>query len=94
MTTLDTIAEKIIKEQELIIGPMAWDEAIKVPGLRVDKVGKSVEVVAEDGKGSIDQLVARYERLFGQASHEVCREAVMSITTDLLPGDVPLSLRS
>lgn len=94
MLILTQIADKIIKEQELIIGPMAWDEAIKVPGLKVDKISKQVEVIAEDDKGAIDQLVARYERLFGRASHEVCREAVMSITADLLQGDLPLSLRS
>lgn len=29
MTIFDNIATKIIKEQELIIGPLAWDEAKK-----------------------------------------------------------------
>ena len=32
MNTLDSIAVKIIKEQELVIGPLAWSEAQKVPG--------------------------------------------------------------
>jgi len=41
----------------------------------------------------IDQLVARYERLFGRASHEVCREAVSGIIVDLKPEEVPASLR-
>lgn len=93
MTIYQQITIRIIKEQELIIGPMAWDEALKVPGLKVDRIAKIVEVVAGDDKGAIDQLVARYERLFGRASHEVCREAAMSITADLLPGDIPTSLR-
>jgi hypothetical protein len=35
---MDTILEipiRIIKEQELVIGPLAWDEAKKVSGLNV-----------------------------------------------------------
>jgi len=35
MTIFDQISVRIIKEQELIIGPLAWEEAKKVPGLKV-----------------------------------------------------------
>jgi len=47
-----------------------------------------------DEKGIIDGLVARYDRLFGRASHEVSREAVAGLLADLTPADVPMSLRS
>mgnify|MGYP001568432167 CR=1 FL=1 len=95
MSILDQIAQKIIKEQELIIGPVAWNEAEKVSGLHVIDQ-KQGEVTIDDGgqePGIIDQLVARYERLFGRASHEVCREAVSGIIVNLKPEEVPTSLR-
>jgi hypothetical protein len=95
MTIFQQITIKIIKEQELIIGPVAWSEARKVSGLHiVDQ--KQGDVTIDDGgqeKGIIDQLVARYERLFGRASHEVCREAVSGILVDLKPEEVPMSLK-
>ena len=95
MTIFQQITIRIIREQELIIGPVAWSEAGKVAGLYiVDQ--KKYEVNLEDsGKEPmiIDQLVARYERLFGRASHEVCREAVSSIVVNLKPEEVPVSLR-
>ena len=95
MTIFQQITIRIIKEQELIIGPVAWSEARKVVGLIiVDQ--KKYEVNLENSgkeKGIIDQLVARYERLFGRASHEVCREAVSGIIVDLKPEEVPASLR-
>ena len=88
------IATKIIKEQELIIGPLAWSEAKKVNGLVVsDTAGEEVDL-GGDKIGAIDALVARYDRLFGRASHEVSREAVAGLLADLTPTDVPMSLRS
>jgi len=85
---------KIIKEQELIIGPLAWDEARKVLGLKVMNQSASELILEGDEKGIIDGLVARYDRLFGRASHEVSREAVARLLADLTPTDVPMSLRS
>ncbi|MSU55107.1 MAG: hypothetical protein EXS46_01030 [Candidatus Taylorbacteria bacterium] len=88
------IAYRIIKEQELIIGPLAWDEARKVSGLQVldSKAGK-VDFKNEDPKLVVDKLVAQYERLFGQASHEVCRDAVADLIAELPVSEVPASLQ-
>ena len=94
MATMDTIAVKIIKEQELVIGPLAWSEAGKVTGLRVvNRTSAQIEIVDNDQKQVINRLVARYERLFGRASHEVCREAAASIIATLPQAEVPTSLR-
>lgn len=94
-TTLDQIAGKIIKEQELIIGPLAWEEASHVQGLHaVDK--KTGEISIEEGvdkRTVIDDLVKEYETLFGRAAREVCREAVVTLLADLQPSEVPSSLR-
>jgi len=87
------IAGKIIKEQELIIGPLAWDEAKKVTGLKVVNADTGEVILEGDIKQIIDGLVARYDHLFGRASHEVSREAVGGLVADLAPADVPMSLR-
>ena len=95
MTPLDSIASSIIKEQQLIIGPLAWSEAKKVSGLSVVNESKGeVHVEGGDQKAVIDRLVAQYERLFGRASHEVCKEAVASLIRVMPQGDVPASLRA
>jgi hypothetical protein len=92
MGTLDTIAERIIKEQELVIGPLAWSEAAKVSGMLVAP-NHSVTIQNGDPKAAVDRLVAQYERLFGRASHEVCREAVATLVKSMPPAEVPASLR-
>lgn len=91
MSTLDTIAEKIIREQELVIGPLAWSEAQKVSGLQIGG-DRHVALQNGDPKAVIDRLVAQYERLFGRASHEVCKEAAASLIRGMPQGEVPTSL--
>ncbi len=90
-TTFDQIATRIIKEQELIIGPIAWQEAEHVSGL-VFQNHTAVQISGAEPKTVVDNLVDRYERLFGRASREVCREAVVSLLADLSPSDVPSTL--
>ena len=94
MTTLDQIANKIIKEQELIIGPLAWQEAEKVNGVHIiDAKSGAVTVGNGDSRIVIDKLVSQYERLFGRASREVCREAAAPFLANLAPAEMPLSLK-
>lgn len=90
-TAILQIPIRIIKEQELVIGPLAWDEARKVSGLTVDQVHNTASF-SGDGKDIIDRLVSQYERIFGKASHEVCREAVHDIVEKMKPEEVPSSL--
>ena len=92
MAQLDSIASSIIREQQLIIGPLAWSEAKKVNGLSVDRARSEVHIEGGDPKAVIDSLVAQYERLFGKASREVCKEAVASLVKGMPHGDVPQSL--
>jgi hypothetical protein len=93
MTTLDKIAGKIVKEQELVIGPLAWTEAQKVQGIHVlDQSRGEVELTNGDPKQVVDRLVGQYERLFGRASIEVCREAAQGLISNLAPSEVPSSL--
>ena len=88
------ISTRIIKKQAIIIGPLAWDEARKVVGLSViDQKKGYVEISQDNPKEVIDKLVAQYERLFGRLSHEICRESVQDITTDLPSDQIPSSLK-
>jgi len=83
---------QITKEQELIIGPLAWDEAQKVSGLIIDQSHSAVSFAGNE-KEIINNLVAQYERLFGRASHEACREAVQDIIAEMSSEEVPSSLK-
>ena len=85
------IATRIIKEQEGIIGPLAWTEAAKVSGLTIDS-GHAINVTGEP-KEVVNALVARFEQLFGKLSREVSREAVVDLTADIPAEDVPSSLK-
>lgn len=88
------IVTKIIKEQELIIGPLAWDEARKVSGLQIiDSKNGEVKFDGGDPKTTIDKLVAQYDRLFGRASHEVSKEAALPFLMKLSPEEIPSSLK-
>ncbi len=90
------IAERIIEEQEAVIGPLAWDEARKVKGVEVLDHKKGIvnlNLQVATGKDIIDKLVAQYEKLFGRASHEVCKQAVQDIIADMPPEEVPQSLK-
>ena len=93
MGHFSVIVVRIIKEQELIIGPMAWFEAGKVKGLQiVDQKKGEVSFTGEE-KETINKLVAQYERLFGKTSHAVCREAVQDLIAKLTPDQIPSSLK-
>jgi hypothetical protein len=92
MTTLDQIAEKIIEEQELVIGPLAWSEAEKIQGLQVSRARHEAVLSNGDPKETVNKLVSQYERLFGRASREVSRSAVAALIKDLAQADVPSSL--
>ncbi len=85
------LAKRIIEEQELVIGPLAWREAKKVPGL---KIGDNHSLKL-DGKARaiLDELVKQYEGLFGPASVEVCRQAVRGLLPEVAASDVPEVLK-
>ncbi len=92
-TIFQQIALKMIKEQEFIIGPLAWEEAKRVKGLKIiDAVNQDL-VFEEEPKQVLDRLVAQYERLFGRTSREICRAAVLSLTASLPKESIPATLQ-
>lgn len=72
------LADRIIKEQETIIGPIAYEQASKVSGLTVDPTTQEVSLQGNK-KEILEHLVKQYEHLFGRTSVEVCKEAVKDI---------------
>jgi hypothetical protein len=93
MNKHEEMAVRIIKEQELIMGPIAWAEAGRVPGISATPADDAIGITG-DPLAVLDLLVAQYERLFGRAAREACRDAVASIVADLTPSEIPASLRS
>ncbi|MDQ3076306.1 MAG: hypothetical protein M3Q34_04235 [bacterium] len=86
------IASRIIKEQETVIGPLAWNEAKKVEGLSILDQSRELVSFSGDPKETINRLVARYERIFGKASHAVCHDAVQDILAEMPRDMIPSSL--
>lgn len=80
------MAVKIIIEQESIIGPVALEQAKKVPGLKVDWQKHEVALGGNE-KTILESLVKQYQKLFGQTSIEVCKDAIkgLQVPADSLP---------
>ena len=93
LNIFNQISLRIIKEQALIIGPLAWDEERKVSGFHVIDQNKGDVSFDGDAKEVLNKLVAQYERLFGKISHEVCREAVQDLVAKMPTDEVPSSLK-
>ena len=76
----------IVKHQESIIGPMAWNEAEEVPGIALKD--KTV-VLTGNGKKILELLINQYKNLFGQASVEACKDAVKEAGVTISDKDLP-----
>jgi hypothetical protein len=85
------IVAKIIKEQENIIGPIALEQAKKVSGLKINDL-ENISITG-NAKEVLESLVSQYAKLFGQASIEVCKEAVREAKTKLTKDDLPKILQ-
>lgn len=81
-----SFASAIIKQQESIVGPLAWGEAKKVPGLVVEDHKIAIK---GNGKIILEKLVNQYATLFGRASVEACRDAVHRLISDVNKNDIP-----
>ena len=86
------IVDRIIKEQQSIIGPLALDQARKVEGVTVSDENQ-IKVVG-NGKAVIEHLVSQYEKFFGRASVEVCKDALSPIKDKLASIDLPDVLKN
>ena len=89
---INSLVLEIVQSQSRIIGPVAWDEAMKVPGLTTDIKNNSLSVNG-DPKIVLEKLVGRYEGLFGNASLQICREAASKFISQIPPEQMPTILK-
>ena len=92
---MDPVAEaasRIIKEQQAIIGPVALDQAKKVSGFAITNASEIK--VTGDKKQALEALVKQFEKLFGKASIQVCKEAFEPFSEKIAPADIPEILKS
>lgn len=78
MDKLQKLAEKIIEEQEKVIGPIAIEQARQVPGLVVNWDKHEVNIEGDE-RIKIEELVNKYRDLFGRIAVDVCKEALKEI---------------
>jgi hypothetical protein len=87
------IVQKIIEQQEAIIGPVAIEQAKHVSNISVDWPKHNVKI-SGNGQVAIDDLVHQYEHLFGRLSVEVCKEATSTLVAQLPPAKQPKTLKA
>ena len=88
MQEFEQAVKSIIAHQSLIIGPVAIEEANKVSGLKVSGDGQAVAITG-DGKVVLESLVKQYASLFGRVSVEVCKEALISVSSSFSKENLP-----
>ncbi|OGY61839.1 MAG: hypothetical protein A3F99_02220 [Candidatus Colwellbacteria bacterium RIFCSPLOWO2_12_FULL_43_11] len=89
---INNLVLEIVQRQVHIIGPVAWDEAVKVQGITIDAQKNSISVTG-DPKVVLEQLVGKYEGLFGNASLEICREATRKFIAQVPQEQIPQILK-
>lgn len=72
------IAERIISEQEKIIGPVAIEQAKQVTGMAIDWKNHEIRIEGDEKK-AIGELVDKYKELFGKVAIEVCKDALKTL---------------
>lgn len=92
MDVFEQIVVKIIKSQEAIIGPVAIEQAQRVPHLKVDWDNQKIDIDGDEPM-VIDSLVEVYKELFGNISVEVSKEAAASLIGQLPAGQLPKALK-
>ena len=90
MLDTKTIIKSIIEHQQMVIGPLALEQANKVSGLKINNGDHlQVNLTSKNSKVILTELVKRYEQLFGRASVEVCRDAVREISPPVSITELP-----
>ena len=85
---INNLVSEIIQRQASIIGAVAWDEAMKVPGLSIN-IKENKLSVEGDPKVVLGQLVGRYEGLFGNASLEICKDVARKFISQVPQEQIP-----
>lgn len=92
MDSTKELITSIILRQSIIIGRLAYEEANKVPGLKVTTKGE-VEEINGDPNQILELLVKRYASLFGRAAIQVCKNVVFETISQSERKQLPDILR-
>lgn len=86
------LAQKIIREEEKIIGNIAWDLGLSVPGLIID--ANYTLCVLGNKNQVINQLISQYEKIFGSSSRELAKDSFKTLSTivDAIAIEVTITL--
>lgn len=84
-------AREIIKAQELVIGPIALEQAKNVSGLTVS--GLDDVRISGNAQDVLSNLVNQYSKFFGRASIEVCKDAIKEVKPPIPQQELPEILR-
>lgn len=86
-------ASKIIKGQQALIGPtIALAQAKKANGFAITSAD-DVKVTGNK-KEALSNLVKQYEKLFGKASIQVCKDAFEPFSDKIAQTDIPDILKN
>lgn len=91
MDIYSKIALKIIAGQEAIIGPVAIEQAKLISHLELDYPTSAA--IKGNKTEVLEDLIQRYEDLFGQISVEVSKRSAAGLLSELPSRDLPASLR-
>lgn len=91
MLAFSPAVSKIIDSQKEVMGPLAFTLASQVEGVTFNR-DCSVQIDG-DAKKVLHDLVTVYAQMFGQASIEICKDAVHSITPPIAPDMLPDELK-
>ncbi len=87
MDRYSEVAFKIVREQEMVVGPLAFELARNVTGLKINKQNEfSIE---GDPKLALQELLMQYKKLFGELSLEVSKNALKDHIKKFQKGELP-----
>ncbi len=87
------LLSRILKEQENILGSLAWQIAEKSSGIIiVNKESFDVSIIGEP-KTVIDNFIFRCERIFGSFARDASKQAVSFLLAEMPLEDRPNRLK-
>ena len=88
-----SIVLRIILQQAELVGTLAWQVAQQVSGIDVIDMLKSQITIRGEPREAINELIGKYQKLFGKMARDVCRNSVADILADMESNEIPESLR-
>ncbi len=87
------ILSRIIQEQELIVGSLAWQIASKVEKLVITNKEEYQVYISGEPQNIINDIVLRYQKVFGTLATDVSKRATADILAEMPIEDIPISLK-